>query len=231
MISLWFTAIVAVNSNAIVQISLSKQWAAAAPLLTVTAWAIPAGALDMVAYILCMALGISTSFVRSAVLNLIFFLPAVLIVRHLGGGMVALAVCWSASRYLIALATLQAARRKLEFGLRDIGRPVAAIAGAMAASIGVMYAIRTVMHARLPVQFVVESVAGTLVYFAAVWVLEPGTVRDTWRMARGRSAVESRQGLDPIVVATTQNPDGEEGTLWPAADTPPETIEIKGGRP
>jgi O-antigen/teichoic acid export membrane protein len=219
MISLWFTAVVAINSHAVVQLCLSKQWSAASPLLTVTAWAIPAGALDMVAYVLCMALGISTSFVRSAVLNLVFFIPAVFIMKHFGGGMIGLAICWSVSRYFIALTTLAAVRRKLEFGLRDVAKPLAALAAAMFASCGIMYVIRQSLHAHsLLVEMAVSGIAGSLVYITAVRYLEPGTLRDARNMARGRSAAEIPQPMEEVLVATTENPAGEEGTLWPAAE-------------
>jgi O-antigen/teichoic acid export membrane protein len=215
MISLWFTVVVGINSEAIVRICLGRSWMSAAPLLRITAWAIPAGALDMVANIMCMALGISKSFIRSAVLNLVLFIPAALIVRQLGGGLVGLATCWSVSRYLIALTTIDAVQRKIRFGLRDIARPLAALFGAGVAACAAMIAIRLPLgQLRLPIQFAIIGFIGSIVYMAGVWFLEPSTVRDAMNMARGRAAGENPQPLEETLVGTTENPAGEQGDLW-----------------
>jgi len=47
-------------------------------------------------------------------------------------------------------------------------------------SMAAMVAIRMVSHhVRLPIQLFVAGSAGTFVYIAAVWMLEPNTVRDS----------------------------------------------------
>ena len=191
MISLLFTAVVGINSEAIVRVCLGRSWMAAAPLLRITAWAIPAGALDMVANMLCMAMGTSRLMVRTAVVNLILFIPASLLVRHLGGGLVGLAICWSVSRYLISLATLQAATLRLGTGLGKIWKPLIGLIGSGTASTAAMLAAQTQLkHVCLPVEFLVCGVIGVIVYIGGVWLLEPGTVLDTVKLARGGAAAK-----------------------------------------
>jgi hypothetical protein len=134
-----------------------------------------------------MALGITGAFIRTAVYNFVLFIPAVLLVRHLGGGLVALAVCWSVSRYFIALTTLQAVRHKVDLGVREMVKPLTALVAAMIVSCVVMAETNHLLrYVRLPIQFVVAGFAGTLVYFLAVWFLEPSTLIDAWNMARRR---------------------------------------------
>ena len=227
MISLWFTVVVGINSEALVRICLGRSWVSTAPLLRITAWAIPAGALDMVANIMCMALGISKSFILSAVLNLVLFIPAALIVRQLGGGLVGLAMCWSVSRYLIALTTIDAVQRKIRFGLRDIARPLAALFVAGVAACAAMIAIRLPLgQLRLPIQFAIIGFLGSIVYMFGVWFLEPSTVRDAMNMARGRAAGENPQPLEETLVGTTENPAGEQGELWASSQSRTEPSKL-----
>jgi FkbM family methyltransferase len=191
LISLLFTAVVGVNSEAIVRICAGPDWIAAAPLLRITAWAIPAGALDMVAYMLCMAMGVSKSFMKASLINLIVFVPAAFLVRYSGGGLMALAICWSASRYFLALTTLQLVTPRLGAGLGAIAKPLAGLTASAVASAGAMVLIRELSpHVRLPIQFVFCGFVGTVVFAGAVWIWERDTVLDAWKMARGSGTPE-----------------------------------------
>jgi O-antigen/teichoic acid export membrane protein len=186
MVSLLFTGVVVVNSEAIVRVCLGRQWMAAAPLLRAAAWAIPAGALNMVAAILCMAMGISKSFARAAILNLFLFIPAALLVRHFGGGILDLVICWSASRYFMALTMLQPATRQLGAGLRSIWRPMSGLIGSAIVASAAMLAIRALLqHYPFVIQLVVSASVGSIVYTAAVWLLEKDTIQFAIKMARG----------------------------------------------
>jgi O-antigen/teichoic acid export membrane protein len=220
LISLLFTATLGVNSGAIVRVFCGKDWMPAAPLLQITAWAIPAGALDMVGTILCMALGVTKIMVRSAVINLVLFIPASLVVRHFGGGLLGLAVCWSASRYLLSLATVQAASRQLHTGVLDLWKPLTGLLGAALLSAAAMVAVRTVAgHLPLIVQFLAAGFIGLVIYTAAVWQLEPATLKDSINMARGGSPKDTETataagstGAEPQSAAIAPAPAGD-GTL------------------
>lgn len=205
MISLLFAGVLGVNSEAIVRVALGRNWAAAAPILRVAAWAIPAGALDMVATLLCMALGISKLMVRSAIINLLLFIPASLIVRHLGGGLVGLAMCWTVSRYLISLATLHAVTGRMQSGISKLAKPLTALIGSGILSAAAMVATRIVLghRARLPVQLVIVGTVGLIVYTAAVWLTEPNTILDAVKMARGRGAADDDPGGPDLMVPPT----------------------------
>ncbi len=61
-------------------------------LLSVTAFAIPAGALYAVGYVMCLALGAGKSLLRVSALNLILFIPIMIFARS--WGLVGLAICW-----------------------------------------------------------------------------------------------------------------------------------------
>jgi O-antigen/teichoic acid export membrane protein len=224
LVSLLFTGVVVVNSEAMVRVCLGRDWKAAAPLLRVAAWAIPAGALNAVANILCMAMGITKSFVKASVLNLCIFIPAALLVRHWGGGLLELAVCWSVSRYLIALTTLQAATSRLGAGLRDIWRPLSGLIGSATAAAAIMLAVRTLgehVHVRLPIQLAVSGSIGVIVYIGSVWLLEANTIADAMRMARGgASAPADEPVLEGAMLETPLNPLGEAG-LFSLPPQPP----------
>jgi O-antigen/teichoic acid export membrane protein len=190
-VSMLFTAVMIENCDAIVRICLGPTWMAVVPLLRISAWAIPAGALDMVAYLLCMAMGITKSFLRASVINLVIFIPTALLVAHLGGGLLALAACWSASRYLLALTTMDAVTRRLQTGLTQIAKPLAGLAGSGIAATAAMFAVRHLTaHVPLLFSFVFAGGIGSIVYLGSAWVLEPETVKDTWTMARGRAAAQ-----------------------------------------
>jgi hypothetical protein len=159
----------------------------AAPLLRVTAWAIPAGALDMAATSLCMALGVSKIMVRTAILNLVLFIPASLVVRHFGGGLLGLAICWSASRYLLGLSILFGVIRRLNEGMSYILKPLMGLIGSTIAASAAMMAVRVIAgQFSFLIQLVAAGLVGVIVYFGSVWLLEPNTMRDSLNMARGR---------------------------------------------
>jgi O-antigen/teichoic acid export membrane protein len=204
MVSLLFTAIVGVNSEAIVRVALGVDWAKAAPLLRISAWAIPAGALDMVATLLCMAVGMSKLLVRSAAINLVLFIPASLIIRHLGGGLIGLAICWTISRYLISLATLEAVTRHMHLGAGLLIKPLGALFISGVLSSATMVTARMLCHGiRLPIQLVLVGTIGLIVYVVAVWLAEPNTILDAIKMARGGGAAADDPGGPDVMIPPT----------------------------
>jgi len=199
LVSIPLTVVVALNSPAIIRVVMGSQWMAAAPLLRITAWAIPAGALACLGYMLCMALGITGSVFRASALNIVVFVPLLLVARR--WEMAGLAVCWSLSRYLIACSVLVSATRRLGVQLRLVWRQVSRLAVAGAAGAAAMFALIRIIppqlvvpsHIRLPGELALSCLVGAAAYGLVVLLIEREALAYAWRMARGSSAAPEDQ--------------------------------------
>jgi PST family polysaccharide transporter len=187
LVSLWMTAVVGANSRAIVAM-LGPDWGAAASLLRITAWAIPAGALLTIGYMLCLALGIGASVFKSAALNLVIFIPILLVARR--WELVGLAACWSVTRYFLAGAILRSGTKRIAVGLASVWRELARLAFCAAVSCAVMFAVVRMLPPHLHSFFnlIISCAVGTLVYGALVLLIEREALAYAIRIARGDRA-------------------------------------------
>jgi O-antigen/teichoic acid export membrane protein len=185
LVSLLLTALVAANSRAIVGIVLGPDWAAAAPLLRITAWAIPAGALLTIGYMLCLALGIGTSVLKSSAMNLAIFIPLLLVARR--WELVGLAACWSLTRYFLAGAILRAGTKRIAVGLASVWKELARLVFCAAVSCAAMFALVRMMppHIHQIFSLIISGLVGTVVYGALVLLIEREALAYAIRIARG----------------------------------------------
>jgi hypothetical protein len=218
LVSLLLTALVGANSRAIVSL-LGPDWVAAAGLLRITAWAIPAGALLTIGSMLCLALGISGSIFKSAAMNLIVFIPLLLIARR--WELAGLAICWSATRYLLAGAVLTAGTRRIAVGLASVWRELARLLACAAAAFAVMYEIAKRMppvphlsvHLQLVANLIISCAVGTAVYGTLVLLIEREALAYAIRIARGTgqqqrvSAPEPPDATNSLFSAASLQPD------------------------
>ncbi len=188
LVSFLLTALVGANSRAIVAIFLGPDWVAAAPLLRITAWAIPAGALLTIGYMLCLALGIGSAVFKSAALNLVIFVPLLIFARR--WELLGLAACWSLTRYFLAGAILRAGTARIAVGLASVWRELARLVLCGAVSCAAMFAIVRMMppHLHLFISLMISCAVGTLLYGAMVLLIEREVLAYAIRIARGDRA-------------------------------------------
>ncbi|MGD0138317.1 MAG: oligosaccharide flippase family protein [Tepidisphaeraceae bacterium] len=196
LVSLWMTAVVGANSRAIVALVLGPDWVASGSLLRITAWAIPAGALLTIGYMLCLALGISGAIFKSAAVNLVIFVPVLLVARR--WELVGLATCWSVTRYFVAGATLRAGTKRIAVGLGSVWRELARLAVCAAVSCASMFAALRMLppHLHLIFSFILSCAVGTVVYGALVLLIEREALAYAIRIARGDQTPEEPAGSD-----------------------------------
>jgi polysaccharide transporter, PST family len=193
-ISLLCTAMLASNSRDMVRIVLGRKWADAVPALQAAAWAIPAGTLLMVGYILSMAVGNTKSIFRGVTINLIVFIPLIFIARP--WGLLGMAICWSATRYLLAMAVLWPAARSIGAKLRDVWVEMAGLFVATAAAAIAMFTIVHFMRSHSVIfRLATSGSIGTLIYLGTTWLLHRDVIVSAVRMARGGSAFADEKGL------------------------------------
>jgi hypothetical protein len=146
---------------------------------------------------MCLALGTTKSLLKVSAANLVVFVPMAYLSRR--WGMEGFAVCWSASRYFIALAVLAAATRQIQTGLRIVWKELALLTLVTAASVGAMGFVKhfwptaTYSTPTLLVRFVAVGTMGTLVYIALLWLLLSDSVKSALRTARGGGPTQSPQ--------------------------------------
>jgi len=234
LVSLWMTAVVGANSRAIVAVVLGPDWIAAAPLLRITAWAIPAGALLMIGYMLCLALGIGGSVFKAATLNLIIFIPILLVARR--WELVGLAACWSATRYFLAFAILRAGTKRIAVGLGSVWRELARLAFCAAVSCVSMFAVVRMMppHLHLIFSLIISCVVGTLVYGAMVLLIEREALAYAIRIARGDRAPDEPASSDSeglqLLAANVSEPVDSTNSFLAANSLQPDIHINPGGR-
>jgi O-antigen/teichoic acid export membrane protein len=185
MVGLLFTVIVAVNSKELVSIFMASKWLNAAPLLAVTAWAIPAGALFGVGYMMCLAMGMGKTIFRASAWNLVLFIPIIFIARPTG--LVGLAVCWTVSRYFIALSVLRDPSAKIGTNLLAVFRQLLGLGIAAVLSGGAMLLAREeiLIHGHGLIRLVIVCAIGTAVFSLAAFLTDRDTVLYALRMTRG----------------------------------------------
>jgi PST family polysaccharide transporter len=214
LVSLWMTAVVGANSRSIVAIVLGPDWVAAAPLLRITAWAIPAGALLTIGYMLCLALGIGGSVFKSAALNLVVFIPILLIARR--WELAGLAACWSVTRYFLAGAILGAGTKRIAVGLASVWRELARLVFCAVVSCASMFAVVRAMppHLHLIFSFIISCAVGTVVYGALVLLIERGALAYAIRIARGDRTAEEPAPSDSekLQMLATSMPEPADST-------------------
>jgi hypothetical protein len=164
---------------------MGSKWLAAAPLVRITAIAIPAGALTMIGYMMCLVLETGKTFLRVILINLLVFIPVIVIARP--WGLVGLAVCWSISRYFIGISSLTGITGRIGAQLHTLWRQWIGQAMAAALSAAGMLAVRhwTVVHLRPFVSLSVVCSLGIIIYGLAALVTERDTILYAMRMARG----------------------------------------------
>ncbi|MGD0462319.1 MAG: oligosaccharide flippase family protein [Tepidisphaeraceae bacterium] len=196
LVSLLLMALVAANSHAIVAVVLGPDWIATAPLLRITAWAIPAGALLTIGYMLCLALGIGASVFKASAMNLAVFIPILLVARR--WELVGLAVCWSVTRYFLAGAILRAGTKRIAVGLASVWRELARLVFCALVSCASMFAVLRVMppHLHLAFGLIISGAVGTFVYGALVLLIEREALAYAIRIARGDRAPDQPVSSD-----------------------------------
>jgi O-antigen/teichoic acid export membrane protein len=185
LVSLLLTALVAANSQAIVAIVLGPDWIATGPLLRITAWAIPAGALLSIGYMLCLALGIGGAVFKSSALNLIIFIPILLVARR--WELIGLAACWSVTRYFLAGAILRSGTNRIAVGLGSVWKELARLMFCAVVSCAAMFTVVRLMppHMHQIFSLIISCAVGTLVYGALVLLIEREALTYAIRIARG----------------------------------------------
>ena len=178
-----FTVIVAINSDDMVRIFMASKWLAASPLLAVTAWAIPAGALFTVGYMMCLALKRANTIFRASAWNLVLFIPIVFIARPTG--LLGLAFCWAISRYFIAFSVLRDPARQIGVNLRNVFRQMLPLLAAAALSSILMILARRYVfeHSQELVRLTCVCCIGTAVFALVAWLVDRETIVDVYRLA------------------------------------------------
>jgi O-antigen/teichoic acid export membrane protein len=197
LVAMLLTSIVLVNSAEIISL-LGPMWVKGTPLLFVAAWAIPAGAILCVGTMMCMALGNTKTILFVSVLNIVVFVPLMFWAKR--WGVIGLAVCWSATRYLIGFSTLRAATTRIGAGLRAVWRQLAGFTVAAAGAAAGMEAINAHLLQQLhaPVRLIISGFAGSIIYTILVWIIDRKTVAYALSLARGRPVIGAEDGAIAI---------------------------------
>ncbi|QYU71195.1 hypothetical protein J4558_27715 [Leptolyngbya sp. 15MV] len=123
---------------------------------------------------------LTTSMIGAAVFPVLFLLG----VRH--GPMGLVEAWWIAAPTLLA-ATLLLTLPRIGLGHRALARELAPIALACGAMTLAVLGLRPVVAEWLPVlQLLALVPLGVGTYFAALWLIRPAYLRETWAMARQR---------------------------------------------
>lgn len=172
LVSGFFTALLGVNGRAMVRLVLGPMWDGTVPLLQISAFAVPAIALIMIGQMLAMSMGNNKPMLTTSILNICIFIPAVFLAKR--WGLSGLAVCWTGSRYLIALTLIAAAAKPIATGLWTLRSELQRLTIATVISAVTMVGINRVLndHAPAIVQLCVAGSVGLAIYYCIVrWLL------------------------------------------------------------
>lgn len=169
------------------------KWAAMAPIVAGLALAMPFFALQIVCSPATNAMGLPRIYLTTSLIGAVVF-PTLFLIG-IGYGPMGLVQAWwvAAPTLLVATLLLTLPRVHLALGalIRELA-PIALACGVMAASVWVL---RGAVGFWPPaVQLALLVPAGVAAYFAALWLVRPAFLRETWAMARKRDISADGEG-------------------------------------
>lgn len=206
LVAMLLTSIVLVNSAEIIGL-LGPLWVKGTPLLFTAAWAIPAGALVMVGGTMCMAMGNTKTIFLVSLLNIVIFVPLMFWAKR--WGVVGLAVCWSATRYLVGYSTLRASTARIGAGLSMVRRELIGFVVAAGGSAAVMAVINRHGLQNMPsmLRLFISGCVGTIVYTILIWIIDRKTFMFALNLAHGRPVIAAEiagTGISPAQLEAEQ---------------------------
>lgn len=169
------------------------KWAAMAPIVAGLALAMPFFALQIVCSPATNAMGLPRIYLTTSLIGAVVF-PTLFLIS-IGYGPMGLVQAWWAAAPTLLVATLLLTLPRVHLTLGALIRelaPIALACGVMAASVWVL---RGAVGSWPPaVQLALLVPAGVAAYFAALWLVRPAFLRETWAMARKRDISADGEG-------------------------------------